>query len=353
MGNSLKVGILGCGAVAKKWYLPGLSNKNAFYKIDAVADLNIKRAKNSAKRFNIPNYYKSLKGLMKHKPKLDLIVVLTRHQDHYIHIKSALKNGFHVYSEKPFAENPKKGIELIKLARSKKLYFGAAPQSFLATRFQKLKDLIEKGRIGKITLARISGSNMGPAYRKGVDYDPRWFYNEGGSLDSLGIYNLTATIFLFGMPKRVSGFSGIVMPKRVVMYGPMKGEYFKVTAPDNEVAILDFGEGIFALFDGSYSVYNPPKFDFEIHGTNGSLFSGGFGGKESIILIKNGQEHFVGPEDDCHFKWTLAWGVEETIKAIIQKKKNKLDAKIALDTIIIIDAIRKSSLTNKQILIKT
>ena len=74
------------------------------------------------------------------------------------------------------------------------------------------------------------------------------------------------------------------------MYGPAQGKIFNVTAPDNEVMLLDFGGACFALFDGSYSVRTPPKHELEIHGEHGSLFVGGFGGKASVVLQMREQE---------------------------------------------------------------
>jgi len=287
--------------------------------------------------------YYSLKDLTNH-PNLDLVVVLTRHKDHYKHIKYCFNKNLHVYSEKPFAETVKEGKELIQLAKKKNLVFGTAPQVMFSSRNQKMKKLIEDGKLGKVTLIRASNSNMGPADRKGVDYDPKWFYNDGSSIKSLGIYCLSTLLWVFGKPKRVAGLSGITIPKRTVMYGPYKGKSFKVTAPDNEVCLLEFDKNVYALFDGSYSVLTPPKYEFEVQGTKASLFVGGFGGKSSVIFKAREKEpKEMGPNDDCHIKWNLSWAVEDTIKALLKKRKPKANPEFALMVIEVIDAIQKSS----------
>ena len=341
--KKILIGILGCGGVAHRWYLPGLSNSNKDYNLIAVADSNIKKAKFAAKKYNIPLYYNSLKDLIKDS-KVNLLVILTRHDDHYNSIKFCLKKGINVYSEKPFVDSYKKGLELIRLAKRKKLYLGVAPQVMLSSRNIKMRKIVRSGALGKVTLIRASGSNMGPADRKGIAYDPKWFYKDGGSIKSLGIYTLSTLLWIFGKPKRVAGFSGISIPYRTVMYGPYKGKNFTVKVPDNEVAILEFDDNTFALFDGSYSVLNPPSYEFEIHGTKASLFVGGYGGKSSILIKKRNKEiREIGPEDNCHIKWNLSWGVENLVKAIIMNNKPLVDPNFALMVIQVIESIQKSS----------
>ncbi len=350
--KKLKIGILGCGGVAYRWYLSGLSGSKPNYELAAVADIDLEKAKSAAKQFNVPYFYNTLEKIKTHEG-MDLIVVLTRHKDHFEHIQSILNSGINVYSEKPFAETFAEGKKLVKLATKKNLYFGSAPQVMLSTRNQKIKELIDSGKIGKFVFGRVSCSNMGPADRKGIDFDPEWFYQDGGSMKSLGIYNLAAITYILGMPKFVSGFSGIAIPNREVMYGPYTGKKFAVNAPDNQVAMFDYGDGAYVLYDGSYSVMTPPKYEFELHGTKGSIFAGGFGGKESVVLKEREKEEvMIGPEDDCHIRWTLAWGVEETINAIMEKRVTRTNANFALDVIYLMESIEKSNLTKKHIQMK-
>ncbi len=343
MDNKIKIGILGCGGVAHRWYLKGLSNINKNYELVAVADIIEDKAKEAAAKYNIPFYYSSIEDLANH-PEVELIVILTRHEDHYKNIKYCFDKGLNVYSEKPFAETSKEAEELIEIANKKNIIFGAAPQIMFSSRNKVVKETIENNKIGKITLIRASNSNMGPADRKGVEYDPRWFYQDGSSLKSLGIYTLSTLIWLMGTPLRIAGLSGTSIPQREVMYGPFKGNKFDVTIPDNEVAMIEFENNCYALFDGSYSVLNPPKYEFEIQGTKATLLVSGFGGKESVILHEREKDPIaIGPDDDCHIKWNLSWAVEDTIMSITEKRKPIANPEFALIVIKAIEAIQDSS----------
>lgn len=278
---------------------------------------------------------------------LDLIVVLTRHEDHFSNIQSILNKWINVYSEKPFAENFEQWNELISLASSKWLTLWSAPQVMLSRRNQKLKNLLSDWILWPITLIKASCSNLWPAWRKDTDYDPEWFYNSWWSLKSLGIYTLSILVWLFGMPKRVSSFMWIALPEREVLYWPFSWKKFRVTAYDNVIAQFDYWNGMYVIFDAAYVVPHQSKNEFEISWEKWSLYISGFGWPNSIIFRNlEWKEMPIGPEDNSHEKWNLSWGVEETINAIIEKRESLTNSQFALKTIRLMDIMESSSKTN-------
>ncbi|HEM3672718.1 TPA: Gfo/Idh/MocA family oxidoreductase [Streptococcus suis] len=341
-----RVVIVGCGAVAYRWYFKGIQESD-YCRAVALVDPDERALKKAGKYLAIKNLYSSIDHFFNSGIKADIALVLTPHSSHYNVVKKCLLNNLNVYCEKPFAENRFEGRELVELAKLKNLKLAAAPQIKLSSRNKAVKSLLESEVIGKVALVRASGSNMGPADRVDTNYNPKWFYNDGGSLASLGIYTLTLINYLFGKPKRVASFSGISFENRTVKYGPNKGEDFTVTAPDNQIAILDYGEGMYVLFDGSYVVKNPVEYELTIHGEKGTILVGGFGGPESIVLIDSEGNHFVGPDDDCHINWNLFWGVEDLAKCLEESGKLIVDGESALDVIEIMDAMKKSNNQNK------
>ncbi len=346
------IGILGCGGVAHRWYLKGLAGQKEHYRLVAVCDHIPERAVQAAKTYDVPESYGSLEAMLD-DPAVDLVVILTRHEDHVQHITKALDAGKHVYSEKPFASTTIEAKRLMALAKKKGLVLGCAPQVMLSSRNKRVKEILAKKELGKVLFIRGSNSNMGPHDRKGIDFDPTWFYEDGGSMSSLGIYGLATLLWWFGQPQRIAGFSGIAYPKREVKHGPFRGKHFTVHAPDNETLMLDFGAGVFALFDGSYTVLTPPKYEFEIHGTEASLFVGGFGGPESVILHRREEiPQAVGPDDDCHLRWNLSWGVESTIAAVKADKEPATSAELAYRTIEVMEAMKISSQENRMVCLR-
>jgi predicted dehydrogenase/RimJ/RimL family protein N-acetyltransferase len=344
--KKIKIGIIGCGGVAERWYLPGLCGSKNNYEVVGLADIDAHNLQKASQNWQVPKTYSSIQELIS-SDEIELAVVLTRHADHYAQVKTLLEAGIHVYVEKPMARNATEALELINLARKKEKVLGTAPQVMLSSRNQKLKGLLQQDILGKISLIRATQSNAGPADRAGFTGNPIWFYQDGGALKSLGIYTLTTLIWLFGLPNRLSAFSGIAFKNRTVKEGPFVGTPFEVTAPDNYTVMLDYGDSTFAMFDTSYSVLHPSKFEFEIYGEKGSLFVGGFGGPNSIFWQKRGEEPIpIGPEDDVHLRWNLSWGVEETVKAILTRSNPIVDPQLSLKVLHLIDAIETANLTN-------
>lgn len=193
-------------------------------------------------------------------------------------------------------------------------------------------------------MIRSSYSNLGPAGRSDTNYDPRWFYKDGGSLVSLGIYGLSLIIWLMGKPIKICSFNSTALRKRTVMYGPFKGIKFNSTAPDNVVSILNFGRGCLALFDSSYVVTNPPKYELEIQGSQGTLLVNGFGGPKSITLKNiHGKSKYIGPKDSSHKNWNLAWGVENVVSTIKNNSKLLVNTIFALQVLEAIEQMNKSA----------
>lgn len=338
--DKVRVAIVGCGAVAYRWYFDGIIKSKKCI-LTALVD-NDKTALEKANQYcgGCKNLYTDYEMLLK-DDICDIVLVLTPHKTHYKIVKCCLEHKVHVYSEKPLAENYAQAIELLDLAKMKGVTLCAAPQVMLSSRNRKTKELLASGIIGDVTLVHASGSNMGPADRKGVTYDPSWFYQDGGSLSSLGIYTLALVQYIWGMPKGITGYSTVSLPERIVQYGPFAGKRIEVTAPDNEVAILDYGRW-FVLFDGSYSIKKPSKWELVIHGSQGKLLVGGFGGKESILLVRDDCEEYIGPDDDCHLNWNLFWGVDEQAEAILTKRVSETSAEFAVGTVKMIEAIHNN-----------
>lgn len=342
--SKLKIVVIGCGAVAYRWYFKGIMESSEC-EIVAVVDTDEEKLARAMAYCSINYGFNNCESFFAASIKADIALVLTPHHSHYEIVKLCLLKGLHVYSEKPLAETYKAAKELMDLAKNNRLTLCAAPQVMLSSRNQMFKQLVSKKSVGEVVMVRASGSNMGPADRPGIDYDPTWFYQDGGSLASLGIYTLATILFVWGLPKRVTGFSGISIRDRTVKYGPYFGKKFTVWAPDNAVALLDYGN-MYVLFDGSYCVKYPTPYEFVVHGTEGSLYVGGFGGRNSVILETNGERYEVGPDDDCHIRWNLSMGVDEMAIAIREKRVPKASATFASRTIQIMECIMVANQTN-------
>ena len=62
--KKLRVGIVGAGNIANSAHLPAYQKLTDIVEVVAIADIVPERAKASAEKFNIPNYYASVEELL-------------------------------------------------------------------------------------------------------------------------------------------------------------------------------------------------------------------------------------------------------------------------------------------------
>ena len=101
MPDKVKVGLVGCGVIAHRQYVPGIAGMPTAEFV-AVCDAVEERARAQAARFNIPQVYTDLDEMLE-RSGIDLLVNLTQIPYHFDVNMRALQAGKHVYTEKPLA----------------------------------------------------------------------------------------------------------------------------------------------------------------------------------------------------------------------------------------------------------
>jgi predicted dehydrogenase len=271
VGEPIKVGVVGCGDVAHKSYLPALARYVERARVTAVCDADPARAARAAQTYGVPTFFTDYDRFLA-EADVALAVVLTRNADHAAHVLAALRAGKHVCCEKLLANRVDEATEIIELARERGRKLAVAPAVLLDPGVRRAARLIEAGAIGKVCLVRGHATGPGPARDPKQIGDPTWFYQAGsGALREQGVYPLTTLTGLLGPAKRVTALAGIAIPEAPRRRGPVVGGTIRVEAPDNYVLLLDFGEGCFATVDASYCVRAERPAPTEIFGSTGSL----------------------------------------------------------------------------------
>ena len=94
-------------------------------------------------------------------PKIDGVVISTPAFYHYEMAKKALLTGKHVFVEKPISLQVDEGKELVKLATERTLVLMVGHILQYHPAIEKLKELIEKGELGKIQYIYSNRLNIG------------------------------------------------------------------------------------------------------------------------------------------------------------------------------------------------
>jgi predicted dehydrogenase len=182
--SKLGVGIIGCGNISAAYF--SLSPLFRGIKMKACADINMDAAKARAKEFDVRAA--TVDELLK-DDEVDIVVNLTIPAVHHAVSQQILDAGKHVYSEKPFVLSVSEGQDLKKRAAKKNLRIGSAPDTFLGGAHQFARNLIDSGKLGKITSGTAFVMNHGMEH---WHPNPDFFFKPGaGPVLDLGPYYIT------------------------------------------------------------------------------------------------------------------------------------------------------------------
>ena len=161
------------------------------FTISAIASRDLEKARQKAKLWNIPEAFGSYEELIA-SDAADVIYIATVNSEHTRFTRLALEAGKHVLCEKPFALYPDEAASLFALARKKDRFLMEMQKVVFLPVVQKLKELIQNGTLGRITMADFS-SSFDPGYNA-------WFFDAakgGGPLYSNAGYSLQLMQYLF------------------------------------------------------------------------------------------------------------------------------------------------------------
>ncbi|WP_440656445.1 Gfo/Idh/MocA family protein [Candidatus Pelagibacter sp. HIMB1509] len=367
MNKVFKVGLIGCGHISETYFRAEKYFNNI--KIVKCADINHANALKCAKTYKIKAL--SVKDLLKDQ-EVEIILNLTIPKAHYQVAKQSLLNGKHVYSEKPMAINFKDGLDLVKIAKRKKLYIGNAPDTFLGGGIQKSKELLEKNILGKISLG-----NAIFAFPGVQSYHPNpepWFAKkEGGPVIDMGPYYLTALVNLLGPAKKVTGSIMEGVKRRTIGIGPKKNKTFKVECPTTYLSTIQFENGTIIRLTLSFDVIAHQRNHIELYGSKGSMIvpdPNMFGGSVYVcnklgdpwkeyktnkmhlgkINIRSQSSRANESPTNANYRGV---GLAEMAYSIENKKINKCNGELSLHVLDIIQSTMKACKTNKPQAIKT
>ncbi len=194
MARLIKVGIIGCGGIAKGKHMPSLK-KVKDCEMVAFCDIIPERAEKAAKEYGTPDAktYTDYKELLKDS-EIEVVHVCTPNRSHSFITVDALEAGKHVMCEKPMAINSAEAKKMLDAANrtGKKLTIGY--QSRFRDDAQFLKKETEDNTFGDIYYAKATALR-----RRAV---PTWgvFLNEyeqgGGPLIDIGTHALDLTLWM-------------------------------------------------------------------------------------------------------------------------------------------------------------
>lgn len=281
--RTYQIGVVGANSISSI-YFNNIQKRWPFLRLYAVCDLVEERAGRARELYGFQYACTDYREMLK-DARIDIVLNLTRPQQHYTITRDVLLSGKHVYTEKPLATQWTQAKELAELARQKGLLLCGAPDTCLGAGIQACRNLLQSGEMGDVYACNAVMLCRGHEERFP---DPAFFFQQGcGPVFDIGPYYITALMELLGGIRRLRGdgrkpFSN----KKVLCPGPHQGETFSVETPTFVQAQLDFVSGVLGSLTLSFDTWFPQRSRIELYGTRGTLLvpdPDTFGGSVRLI----------------------------------------------------------------------
>ncbi|MDO4594453.1 MAG: Gfo/Idh/MocA family oxidoreductase [Tissierellia bacterium] len=240
----MRLGIIGTGKIAQE--VLEVIKDFQISKVILSTHRSRQKSEKLSQIYNIEKIYYEYDELL--KDKLDTVYVALPNNLHYEFCKKAIESNKNVIVEKPICTNLNQLEHLKSLANKNGVFLIEAMNIHHLKALKSIKkDLNKIGNIKTVQLNYTQYSSRFDDFKKGIIkpvFDPK--YN-GGALNDLGIYNIHALIYLFGMPKEYKYYpninknidtSGIL----ICDYGEFKATLIAAKDSIGESGILISGE---------------------------------------------------------------------------------------------------------------
>lgn len=246
--SKVKVGFIGCGAVAELHYQGLRACSNA--ELAGIYDIDTGLMQMRGKAWNVP-LYDSLEAMLGDEA-IKAVFVLTPVDTHYSNAAAALNAGKHVLVEKPIAGELHEIREMAALAEARGLQCMPAHNYIYSPDMYRLKRTIKEGGFGRIPVSWLM-------YH--IHHNEELCARYPGIIRQIGTHLLYTHRYLFGEPVSMSAHTTRFLYPHLDRDDQLM---LTLVMPDGSLSNL------FASFAVSDHSSNPWSFVVKILGTQGS-----------------------------------------------------------------------------------
>jgi predicted dehydrogenase len=196
----IRVGVIGCGSIAKFRHLPELEF-HPQVEIVAVCDANEERASKIARLYKTI-FYINYQDLL-NDTNIDAVIICLPHHLHSKVTIEAAKLGKHILCEKPIATNLEEAKEMIAMAKKNNVQLMIGHNQRFVPSHIKAKKILETGDLGKVTSFKSSFGHSGPE-NWSVEGKNNFYFNDElipfGVIGDLAIHKIDLIHHLLNEP---------------------------------------------------------------------------------------------------------------------------------------------------------
>ncbi len=341
MSKKVRVGVIGCGAIAERVHVPDY-HACPYAELVAFCDVDKSKAEALAKQFAPEaRVYTDYKQMLK-DGGVDAVSVCTPNIYHGPATVMALNSGCHVLVEKPMATSLEEAQKMIDTAKKKGLLLMVNQSQRRFPEHRKAKEVVESGILGKILHVTAMFGHAGPE-----EWSPtgKWFFDKKqarfGAMADLGVHKADLILYLTG--KEVAEICAFYA--RLEKPG--------ATVEDNFVSALKFTDGTVGTLSASWTVKGMSADYIILHCENGTLQVAVNPEKPVVANLVKPVCEIVFPLPEPYSN--VSWGIDiggAFVRAILGMEPPFCTGEEGKKALEIILSAEKSALTGKVVKIK-
>lgn len=270
--NTLRIAMLSFAHVHSDDYARQV-NAHPEAEIVCIWDDNETRGQAAAGRYNVP-YERDLDAVLR-RDDIDAVLVDSPTSQHTEILLAAANAGKHIFTEKALTVTTPDADRVVEAVRASGKQFVISLPSRTNAEILFMKNVIDQGLLGKVTLMRARVAHMA-ALDHWFHDGSSWFGDAslagGGALFDLGCHTVDVMRWFMGKPKsiiaKVQNFSGAY------------------DIDDNCVAVVEFENGGLGILDVSW-VHRAGPNPYEIYGTEGFVGRDNTPGQRILFNSRN------------------------------------------------------------------
>lgn len=255
----IKWGVIGCGGIADRRTLPGMMlSENA--ELIAVMDANKAAAESCKEKYNAKYAFDNIEELLA-IDEIQAVYIASPVFCHKEQAFAAADSGKDILIEKPVGLTSQEAEEIADYCDKKGVKLGVGFMMRFHAYHQKMKEIVQSGKIGEIVSARAQLTCWYPEMENCWRQDMK--LSGGGAMMDMGVHCVDLIRYITGMNvKEAAGLVG--------------NQVFNYSVEDAGGVIMRLENGAVAYVDANFNIPDAAaKCKIEFYGTKGSIFAQG------------------------------------------------------------------------------
>lgn len=257
--EKVRIALAGIGAMGKLYAKMIYNGKIGRAKLTAVCARSAPSCEWAKRELPGVRTAESLEALFAEPDDFDAVVIALPHKAHCESALRAFSLGKHVLCEKPISADLGEAFRMQTAAEKAGVKYGVIFQQRTFEYYQKIKELLERGTVGRIVRASFTSSQhyRTPWYHSSGSWRSSWTGEGGGALINQAQHPLDIFQWLVGMPRE--------------LYAKISfGKYNNFLVEDEAHLLMNYESGMHGDFFFTTGE-GVPQSRFEIVGTKGKL----------------------------------------------------------------------------------